>query len=246
MKVRNRLLNFGDNIIYQDDEWFAFSLDSVLLSNFVSVKLTDKKILDMACGNAPIPMLLTFRTNASIYGIDIQKEVIELGIQSIHENKMDKQISLDVLDINNVDDKFLAEFFDVITCNPPYFKYSNNDNINLNMNKRISRHEVLVNLDTIVQKASYLLKNGGTFAMVHRPDRLIEIIDVMEKYNIAPKKLQLCYSKVNSNCNLILIEGNKNGKSGLKILSPVIVHNADGSYSEEIRKMFGDDNDVAK
>ena len=200
----------------------------------------------MACGNAPIPMLLTFRTNASIYGIDIQKEVIELGIQSIHENKMDKQISLDVLDINNVEDKFLAEFFDVITCNPPYFKYSNNDNINLNMNKRISRHEVLVNLDTIVQKASYLLKNGGTFAMVHRPDRLIEIIDVMEKYNIAPKKLQLCYSKVNSNCNLILIEGNKNGKSGLKILSPVIVHNADGSYSEEIRKMFGDDNDVAK
>lgn len=246
MKVRNRLLNFGDNIIYQDDEWFAFSLDSVLLSNFVSVKLTDKKILDMACGNAPIPMLLTFRTNASIYGIDIQKEVIELGIQSIHENKMDKQISLDVLDINNVEDKFLAEFFDVITCNPPYFKYSNNDNINLNMNKRISRHEVLVNLDTIVQKASYLLKNGGTFAMVHRPDRLIEIIDVMEKYNIAPKKLQLCYSKVNSNCNLILIEGNKNGKSGLKILSPVIVHNADGSYSEEIRKMFGDDIDVAK
>ena len=246
MKVRNRLLNFGDNIIYQDDEWFAFSLDSVLLSNFVSVKLTDKKILDMACGNAPIPMLLTFRTNASIYGIDIQKEVIELGIQSIHENKMDKQISLHVLDINNVEDKFSAEFFDVITCNPPYFKYSNNDNINLNMNKRISRHEVLVNLDTIVQKASYLLKNGGTFAMVHRPDRLIEIIDVMEKYNIAPKKLQLCYSKVNSNCNLILIEGNKNGKSGLKILSPVIVHNADGSYSEEIRKMFGDDNDVAK
>lgn len=246
MKVRNRLLNFGDNIIYQDDEWFTFSLDSVLLSNFVSIKFTDKKILDMACGNAPIPMLLTFRTKATIYGIDIQKEVIDLGIESVVENKMDKQISLEVLDINNVEDRFSAESFDVITCNPPYFKYSNNDNINLNMNKRISRHEVLVNLDTIVKKSSYLLKNGGTFAMVHRPDRLIEIIDVMEKYNIAPKKLQLCYSKNNSNCNLILIEGNKNGKSGLKILSPVIVHNADGSYSEEIRKMFGGDNDVAK
>ena len=246
MKVRNRLLNFGDNIIYQDDEWFTFSLDSVLLSNFVSIKFTDKKILDMACGNAPIPMLLTFRTKATIYGIDIQKEVIDLGIESVVENKMDKQISLEVLDINNVEDRFSAESFDVITCNPPYFKYSNNDNINLNMNKRISRHEVLVNLDTIVKKSSYLLKNGGTFAMVHRPDRLIEIIDVMEKYNIAPKKLQLCYSKVNSNCNLILIEGNKNGKSGLKILSPVIVHNADGSYSEEIRKMFGGDNDVAE
>lgn len=246
MKVRNRLLNFGDNIIYQDDEWFTFSLDSVLLSNFVSIKFTDKKILDMACGNAPIPMLLTFRTKATIYGIDIQKEVIDLGIESVVENKMDKQISLEVLDINNVEDRFSAESFDVITCNPPYFKYSNNDNINLNMNKRISRHEVLVNLDTIVKKSSYLLKNGGTFAMVHRPDRLIEIIDVMEKYNITPKKLQLCYSKNNSNCNLILIEGNKNGKSGLKILSPVIVHNADGSYSEEIRKMFGGDNDVAE
>ena len=246
MKVRNRLLNFGDNIIYQDDEWFTFSLDSVLLSNFVSIKFTDKKILDMACGNAPIPMLLTFRTKASIYGIDIQKEVIDLGIESVIENKMNKQISLEVLDINNVEDRFPAEFFDVITCNPPYFKYNNNDNINLNMNKRISRHEVLVNLDTIVQKASFLLKNGGTFAMVHRPDRLIEIINVMEKHNITPKKLQLCYSKNNSNCNLILIEGNKNGKNGLKILNPVIVHNSDGTYSEEIRKMFGDDNDVAK
>ena len=246
MKVRNRLLNFGDNIIYQDDEWFTFSLDSVLLSNFVSIKFTDKKILDMACGNAPIPMLLTFRTKASIYGIDIQKEVIDLGIESVIENKMDKQISLEVLDINNVEDRFPAEFFDVITCNPPYFKYNNNDNINLNMNKRISRHEVLVNLDTIVQKASFLLKNGGTFAMVHRPDRLIEIINVMEKHNITPKKLQLCYSKNNSNCNLILIEGNKNGKNGLKILNPVIVHNSDGTYSEEIRKMFGDDNNVAK
>lgn len=246
MKVKNRLLNFGNNIIYQDDEWFSFSLDSVILSNFVSIRLTDKKILDMACGNAPIPMLLSFRTRAVIYGIDIQKDVINLGIESVNENKMDKQIFLSTLDIKDVDKQFSAESFDVITCNPPYFKYNNNDNINLNMSKRIARHEVLIDLDTIVKKAAFLLKNGGTFAMVHRPDRLIEIIGIMKKYNITPKKLQLCYPKENSNCNLILIEGNKNGKDGLKILNPIVVHNADGTYSDVIRKMFGDDNDVAE
>lgn len=242
MIVKNRLLNFKNCFIYQNDDNFAFSLDSVLLANFVSIKLSDKHIMDFACGNAPIPMLLTFRTKAFIDGIDIQAEAITLGNKSIYENNMGSQITLKNIDINFVDKEYSSEFFDVITCNPPYFKYNSKCKYtNISVGKSIARHEVLVDLDTIVKKASYLLKNGGTFALVHRPDRLVEIIDVMRKYKIEPKKLQFCYPKKDRECNLILIEGNKNGNSGLKVLNPIIVHNDNGEYSSYIKKMFGSD-----
>ena len=75
MKVKNRLLNFNDKIIYQNDDYFAFSLDSVLLANFVTIKLSDKNIIDFCSGNAPIPMLMSFRTKARIFGVELQEEI---------------------------------------------------------------------------------------------------------------------------------------------------------------------------
>lgn len=246
MIVRNRLLNFKDCIIYQDNSCFTFSLDAVLLANFVSIKLSDKKIMDFACGNAPIPMLLYFRTKASIVGIDVQQSIIDLGIKSVRENGMCDRITLECMDINNVSDYYEAESFDVITCNPPYFKYNNNDNINLNESKRIARHEILIDLDSIIKNASYLLKNGGTFALVHRPSRLIEIITLMKKYNFSIKKMQLCYPKEGSESNLLLLEASKNGRDGMKILSPIIVHDSNGEYNKNIKKMFGGEDDVAE
>lgn len=245
MKVKNRLLNFGDSIIYQDDDYFSFSLDSVLLANFVTLKLRDKKILDLCTGNAPIPMLLSFKTKAKIYGLELQEEIFELGKASIIENKMDKQIELFLGDVKNSSDIFDSEFFDVITCNPPYFEYCENSLINCNYVKTVARHEIKVNLEDIVKNASYLLKNGGTFAMVHRPDRLIAIIDIFKKYRIEPKKIRLVHPKGDALANILLIEGIKNGKSGLKILPSLISHNVDGSYNEEIRLMFGGDDNVA-
>ena len=124
---------------------------------------------------------------------------------------------------------------------------SDDSYINVNSKKAIARHEVMMKLEDVLISSKYLLKNGGTLAMVHRPSRLIEIIDLMRKYQIEPKKIQFVYPKVGKECNMVLIEGVKNGKSGLKILNPVIVHNDDGNYTLEIKKMFGKgDNDVAK
>ena len=246
MKVRNRLLNFGKMIIYQDNDYFLFSLDSVLLANFVTIKLSDKKIIDLCSGNAPVPMLMSFRTKARIFGVELQKYIYDMGKDSIKENGLDKQIEFINADVKNVDKIFEAETFDVVTCNPPYFKYEENSLINENEGKAIARHELHVKLEDIIIKAKFLLKNGGTLALVHRPERLIEIINLMLNHGIEPKKIRLVYPKKDKNANMLLIEGVKNGKSGLKVEKALIVHDENGNYVDEIKKMFGSGNDVAK
>ena len=246
MKVRNRLLNFSDNIIYQDDDYFAFSLDSVLLANFVTIKLSDKKIVDFCCGNAPIPMLMSFRTKARIFGVELQKEIFDMGYDSIKENGLDSQIEFINGDVKDIDKIIDAESVDVVTCNPPYFKYKDDSLVNDNMVLTIARHEVKLKLEDVIKNARYILKNGGTFAMVHRPDRMIEIINLMQKYGIEPKRMRIVYPKMGKDANILLIEGIKNGKTGLKVLSPLYTHNNDGSYVDEIREMFGGNDNVAE
>lgn len=233
-------------IIYQDNDYFLFSLDSVLLANFVTIKLSDKKIIDLCSGNAPVPMLMSFRTKARIFGVELQKYIYDLGKDSIRENGLDKQIEFFNADVKNVDSIFEAETFDVVTCNPPYFKYEENSLINENEGKAIARHEVHIKLEDIIIKAKFLLKNGGTLALVHRPERLIEIINLMQNHGIEPKKIRLVYPKKDKNANMLLIEGVKNGKSGLKVEKALIVHDENGNYVDEIKKMFGSGNDVAK
>lgn len=240
MIVKHHLLNFGSNIIYQDDELFDFSLDSLLLANFATLNLSTKKILDLCTGNAPIPMLLTFKTEAEIYGLELQKYIYDLGLKSIKENKMDNKIVLINDNIKNYNLYFPCEEFDLITCNPPYFKYNNSKYLNDNDMKSIARHEINITLEEVIEVSSKLLKNKGRLCLVHRPERLIEIIMLMRKYGIEPKKMRLVYPKKNKEANILLIEGMKNGHGALKIESPLITHYEDGSYNEEIKKMFGD------
>ena len=241
MKVKNRLLNFGNNVIFQDDEAFLFSLDSVILANFVSIRLTDKNIVDLCSGNAPIPMLLSFRTKANILGVELQKDIYDLGYESIISNKMDKQISFVNCDIKDLLDVGYEGKYDVVTCNPPYFKYKEGSLINQNKNKMIARHEVCTNLEEVIKISSYILKTNGTMALVHRPERLMEILFLMRKYNIEPKKMRFVYPKEDRDANMVLIEGSKNGKIGLRMLAPLIIYNNNGDYTEEVRKMFGSD-----
>lgn len=242
MKVKNRLLDYKE-FIYQDDDWFKFSLDSVLLANFVTINVSCKKIMDFATGNAPIPMLLTYKANALIYGIEYQKCVYELGLESIEENKLQDKIRLINDDVKNIKKLFEAESFDVVTCNPPYFKKNEGSYLNDNEVKAMARHEISLNLEDVIENASYILKNRGTFAMVHRTERMIEIIEVMKKYRIEPKKIQFIYPKSGKCSDLFLIEGIKNGKSGLKMLSPIVIHKDDNSYTDDVRKLFSDNND---
>lgn len=235
----NDLVYFKDIKIVQNKDYFNFSLDSVLLPNFVEITRKTKKILDMCTGNAPIPLILSTKTDAKIYGVELQKEVYDLAKETIKINNLDNQIELINDNIKNLKKIFDTETFDIITCNPPYFKKKDDSIINENKVKSIARHEIEMELEDVMIISKALLKNEGSLALVHRTDRLIEIIELMKKHNIEPKRMRLIYPKVNMESNLVLIDGRKNGKEGLKILPPLYIHNDDNSYTSEVLEMFG-------
>ena len=238
METINFLLGYKDLKIYQNTQMFNFSLDSVLLPNFVTNPSTAKRILDIGTGNAPIPLILSTKTNAKIIGVEIQKEVYELAKKSVELNKLNDQIEIINEDINKLKDKFPSDHFDIITCNPPFFKVNNDSKFNKNDYKTIARHEVTLNLEQICEISKKTLKNGGILDIVHRPERLTDILHIFRKYNIEPKKIRFIHPKKNKEANIVLVEGKKNGKSGLKILSPLISHEANGDYTKEIKKYF--------
>lgn len=235
----NDLVYFKDIKIVQDKDYFNFSLDSILLPNFVEITRKTKKILDMCTGNAPIPLILSTKTDAKIYGVELQKEVYDLAKKTIKINNLDNQIELINDNIKNLKKIFDTETFDIITCNPPYFKKKDDSIINENKVKSIARHEIEMELEDVMIISKALLKNEGSLVLVHRTDRLIEIIELMQKHNIEPKRMRLIYPKVNMESNLVLIDGRKNGKEGLKILPPLYIHNDDNSYTSEVLEMFG-------
>ncbi len=235
----NELVYFKDIKIVQDKDYFNFSLDSILLPNFVEITRKTKKILDMCTGNAPIPLILSTKTDAKIYGVELQKEVYDLAKKTIKINNLDNQIELINDNIKNLKKTFDTETFDIITCNPPYFKKKEDSIINENKVKSIARHEIEMELEDVMIISKALLKNEGSLVLVHRTDRLIEIIELMKKHNIEPKRMRLIYPKVNMESNLVLIDGRKNGKEGLKILPPLYIHNDDNSYTSEVLEMFG-------
>ena len=238
MKIKNYLLGYKNMYIMQDTDMFNFSLDSVLLPNFVTINKNVSNILDIGCGNAPIPLILSTKTEAHITGVEIQKDVYDLAIESVKINNLEDRINIINADINELYKNLDTESFDIITCNPPFFKVKENSNLNESEYKTIARHEVKLNLDNIMKISRKLLKNNGVLGLVHRPERLVDIIDVMRKNNIEPKKIRLVYPKKDKEANILLIEGTKNGNPGLKILPPLYSHDEDGSYTEEIQKFF--------
>ncbi len=235
----NDLVYFKNIKIVQDKDYFNFSLDSVLLPNFVEIPKKTKKILDMCTGNAPIPLILSTKTNAQIYAVELQKEVYSLAKETVKINKLDNQIELINDNVKNLKKIFNTETFDIITCNPPYFKKKDDSIINKNKVKSIARHEIEMELEDIMIMSKALLKNEGSLVLVHRTERLVEIIELMKKHNIEPKRMRLIYPKVNAESNLVLIDGRKNGKEGLKILPPLYIHKDDNSYTNEVLEMFG-------
>lgn len=239
MLVKNHLLNFKNLMIYQNDEWFMFSLDSVLLANFVTIRKQDRNVLDLCTGNAPVPMILSFRyPKLRVIGVELQPEIYDLGKRSILENHLEEKIEILNMNVKDLMKHYSHDSFDVITCNPPYFKHSEQNYINESNIKAIARHEITICLEEIISISSQLLKTSGTFYLVHRTNRLMEILSLLQKYHLEPKKIQLVYPKKDSNSNIVLIASTKNGKVGLDFLPPLYVHNEDNSYTDDVRKMF--------
>lgn len=240
IEIINDLLGYEGLKIIQRPDIFNFSLDSTVLASFVTIKQTDKKIIDMGCGNGYIPIFLTLRTKAKIIGVEIQKDIYDLAVKSVQLNNLQGQIDIYNMDLNKAHEQFSTSSFDVVVCNPPYFKYQQDSNTNESIYQTIARHEIYVTLEQVIKEANILLKDKGTFAMVHRAERLEEIIVLMNKYRFAIKKMRFVYPKENSDVALaILIEAKKQGKPGaLKILKPLYVEDKEGNYTPEILQIF--------
>ena len=238
MEKINDLLEIDNLKIFQNDDWFKFSLESVLLPNFVTINLKCKNIIDLCTGNAPIPLILSTKTKANITGVEIQKDVYELAKKSVEYNKLNNRIKLINDNLNNLKKYYDGDNFDVVTVNPPYFPNILKSMKNQDIHKTIARHEIYTNLDEIVKMSSYLLKNGGYLALVHQTNRFFDVVDVLKKYHFSISKIQFIYPKVNKESNLFMIEAIKSGNCGVKILKPLYVHEEDGTYKEDILKMF--------
>ncbi len=239
--VKNDLLGRPALEIYQDTDGFNFSIDTMLLADFVSITARTKKICDLCSGNAPIPLYLTLRTSADIVGVEVQKESFDLAVQSILANHLDHQITMVLDNLKGISSKIGKHKFEVVTCNPPFFKVGDHQ-INPNDRKAIARHEILATLEDIVREAAELLNTKGRFALVHRPDRLLEIMDLFRKYHIEPKRLRFCYPKLGSSCNHILIEGIKDGSiGGLVVLPPLIIYNENNQWTKEVVRIYNYD-----
>lgn len=234
----NDLVNFKNIKIFQHDDYFKVSLDSILLANFVNVNSNKLKIIDLCTGNAPIPLILSTKTKSLIYGVELQEEVYNLAVKTIKYNKLENQIILINKDIKKLYKEFESDCFDIVICNPPYFKKNNNSNININFVKAIAKHEIGINLNDVILVSKKLLKNKGDIYLIHKTERLIDILELMKNNNIEPKIIRFVYPKQEKESNLVLISGKKNGKRGIKLLKPLFVHNGDGTYTEEVLKMF--------
>lgn len=224
--------------IIQNSQKFCFGMDAVLLSGFARVK-AGERALDMGTGTGIIPILLRGKTEGcSFVGLEIQEESADMARRSVIYNHLEDSISIVTGDIKEAAALFGAASFDVVTCNPPYMT-GNHGLVNPEQPKAIARHEILCTLEDVVRQAAKVLRPGGRFYLVHRPFRLAEILTLLVRYKLEPKRMRLVYPFVDKEPNMVLIEGLSGGRSRITVEKPLIVYREQGVYTDEIYDIYG-------
>lgn len=232
------LISDGKTKIIQSPTIFSYSLDAVLLANFTYVPINKGNMLDLCTGNGVIPLLLAKRTKGSITGLEIQKRLANMADRSVKLNGLEEKITIIEGDLKERHEGLKQSYYDVVTCNPPYFATPNKTEHNQNEYLTIARHEVCCTLEDVVKACKLYVKPGGKVSLVHRPERLVDMLTLFRKYKIEPKRIQYVYPKVDKSANTILLEGIRDGKSGLKVLPPLFIYEEDGNYTEHARNII--------
>lgn len=219
-------------LIIQDPKRFCFGVDAVLLSGFAQAK-KGEKCIDLGTGTGIIPILMEAKNNAESYiGLEIQAESAEMAGRSVMLNHLEEKVKIVCGDIKDCGKLFKAGSFDVVTSNPPYMNLGGGLKNDFGP-KAIARHEVLCTLEDVVKAASWLLRFGGRFYMVHRPHRLADIFCTLREYKIEPKRIRFVQAYADREPNMVLIEAARGGRGMLKVMPPLIIYNEDGTYREE-------------
>lgn len=223
--------------IIQKKQGFRFGVDAVLLANFAKVK-RNGTVVDLCSGTGIIPFIIKGKSQCGLVtGIEIQSEFAEMANRSSQYNKFENEVKFVKGDLK---DKELLKNIgrvDVVTVNPPY-KLHNSGILNEIDRSTIARHEVCCKLEDVISSARTLLKDNGRLFMVHRPERLVDILSLMRKYKIEPKRIRFVHPKPGKAPNIVLVEGQRDGGAFLKIEDPLYVHLEDNSYSKEIQDMY--------
>lgn len=224
--------------IIQNTEGFCFGIDSVLLSDFAKDIRNNANVMDLGTGTAILPILLSAKTKAkSFIGVEIQEKVSEMAQRSVQLNNLENIITIINNDIKKLPEIYELGSFDVIVTNPPYMK-DNTGLQNEDYEKLISRHEVKCTINDIAQISFKLLKDKGEIYMVHRPDRLVDIMSAFRKNRLEIKSLRMVHSKEGMQACLVLIKAVKNGKPFLRVNKPLFIYNDNGTYTQEIKRIY--------
>lgn len=238
-EITNDLLGYDGLKIIQRPDMFNFSLDSTLLADFVRIPANVKNLMDFGTGNAPIPLFLSLKTAKPITGVEIQPEAYDLAKRSVALNGLQNQITILSADIKELHQIYPAGSFDLVVCNPPFFKYQPDSNVNKNDFLTIARHEVLIDLAGILSEARRILSNHGILCMIHRADRLEELIVLLHENKFALKRMRFVYPKRGRDAIAVLVEAKAGGATGsLSLLEPLVVYDDFGEYSPEILQIF--------
>ena len=231
-------LDYNDLKIIQKKDGFCFGMDSVMLANFAKISKKNAVIADLGTGTGIISILIAAKNNIQkIYGFDIQEDMIEMANRSVKMNNLQDKIEMINTDIVGLSKSKFKNVFDTVVTNPPY-KKMNTGIVNDNEKKLISRHEFKCTLNDIIFESSKLLKDNGIFYMVHRPERLPDILILMRNNKIEPKEIQFVYPKIAAQSNLVLIKGVKYAKEYMKVLEPLIVYGENGEYTEQLLNYY--------
>ena len=221
--------------ILQDKTCFSYGTDAIFLSDFAKAKGI---VVDLGTGSGIIPLRIAANPKVKkIYGIEIQEDVYLRAKRSIELNNLEEKIEILNMDLKELQTKFPKCETDTVISNPPYLK-EGGAVVNEKENFALSRHEISCNLEDIIRQAEYLLKPLGRLFLVHRPDRLTDILYLLRVYKLEPKWIRLVYPKFGRVPNLLMIEAVKDGNKELRFHEPLIVYNEDGTYTKEIYKIY--------
>lgn len=238
----DQLMQYDLSII-QSPDVFSFSLDAVLLGDFAKVRnRDDQKIMDLCAGNGAVALMVSQKTKSPVQAVEIQETLVDMAKRSVTLNNLNAQVEIIHQDLKDIP-AVHHDSVDVITCNPPYFALEKDSIINPNEQLAIARHEIHITLDELIHKISKLLKIKGKVFLVHRPNRFLELMDVMRKYRLEPKNVRFVYPNEQLEANMVLIEGIKHGgKSGFKMLPPLYIQDEAGDYQTEVKEIIYGEN----
>ncbi|WP_438448931.1 tRNA1(Val) (adenine(37)-N6)-methyltransferase [Gorillibacterium sp. sgz5001074] len=226
----------NDLKIIQSDEVFAFSMDAVLLARFCSVPARGR-IMDLCTGNGVVPLLVSTRTRSELWGVEIQERLADMAARSVALNGLEERIHIHQGDLKDIHRTVGMGTYDLVTVNPPYMPVTAGEQ-NANLHLAAARHEIYCTLEDVIAACSRLVKYGGKVAMVHRPTRLVDIVTLMRKYKLEPKRLRFVHPRAEEEANMVLVEGIREGKPDLRLLPPLLVYGPDGHYTPELQSIY--------